>query len=166
LTINDIKGKRKMTQSNIRPLVAADLPAIKALIDATGLFPSDLLDDMTRDYLALPDGPDIWLTVDLAGPIGVAYLAPERMTDGTWNLYLIAVDPGAQGRGHGTAILRHVEALLAARRQRILLVETSGLPEFAATRGFYRANGYDAEGRIRDFYAAGEDKVIFRRALI
>lgn len=155
-----------MTRPDIRPLLQADLPAIKAVIDATGLFPSDMLDDMTQGYLAAPDGPDIWLTVDLAGPIGVAYVAPERMTEGTWNLYLIAIDPGQQGRGHGTATLRHVEALLAARGQRILLVETSGLAEFAATRGFYRANGYDEEGRIRDFYAAGEDKVIFRRALV
>jgi ribosomal protein S18 acetylase RimI-like enzyme len=155
-----------MTNTTIRPLLPADLPAIKAVIDATGLFPSDMLDDMTHDYLARPDGPGIWLTLDLAGPTGVAYVAPERMAEGTWNLYLIAIDPCAQGQGHGKAILRHVEALLAAWGQRILLVETSGLPEFAATRGFYRANGYDEEGRIRDFYAAGEDKVIFRRALI
>lgn len=155
-----------MTNPTIRPLQARDLPAIKAVIDALNLFPSDMLDDMTHDYLGLPDGPDIWLTLDLAGPIGVAYVAPERMAEGTWNLYVIAIDPGAQGQGHGTAILRHVEALLAARGQRILLVETSGLPEFAAARGFYRANGYDEEGRIRDFYAAGEDKVIFRRALM
>jgi ribosomal protein S18 acetylase RimI-like enzyme len=155
-----------MNKLIIRPLARADLPAVKAVIDATGLFPSDMLDDMTGDYLGEPDGPDIWLTVDLDGPIGVAYLAPERMAEGTWNLYLIAIDPGQQGRGHGTSVLRHVEAMLAARGQRILLVETSGLPEFAATRGFYHGNGYHEEGRIRDFYAAGEDKVIFRRALI
>jgi ribosomal protein S18 acetylase RimI-like enzyme len=154
-----------MTQTTIRRLVPADLPAIKAVIDATGLFPSDMLDDMTRDYLAVSDGPDIWLTVDLEGPAGVAYVAPERMTDGAWNLYLIAIDPGHQGRGHGSAVLRHVEGMLAARGARILLVETSGLPAFAATRAFYGANGYDAEGRIRDFYAAGDDKLIFRRAL-
>jgi ribosomal protein S18 acetylase RimI-like enzyme len=155
-----------MTQLTIRPLVHADLPAIKAVIDANDLFPSGMLDGMTQDYLAAPDSPDIWLTVDLSGPVGVAYLAPERMTEGTWNLYLIAIDPGHQGRGHGSAVMRHVEAMLAARGQRILLVETSGLPAFAATRAFYLGNGYDAEGRIRDFYAAGDDKVIFRRALI
>ncbi len=155
-----------MTKMTIRPLVRADLPAIRAVIDATGLFPSDMLDDMTRDYLAMPDGPDIWLTLDLSGPIGVAYAAPERMAEGTWNLYLIAIDPGQQGRGHGSAVLRHVEAMLAKRGQRILLVETSGLPAFTATRGFYRANDYGEEGRIRDFYAAGEDKVIFRKSLV
>ncbi len=155
-----------MTQPTIRPLHRADLPAIKAVIDATGLFPSDMLDDMTGPYLAQPDGPDIWLTADLVGPVGVAYLAPERMAEGTWNLHLIAIAPGAQGRRHGTAVLRHVEAMLAAQGQRILLVETSGLPQFAATRAFYLGNGYETEGRIRDFYAAGDDKVIFRKALV
>ena len=48
----------------------------------------------------------------------------------------------------------------------MLLLETSGLPEFARTRAFYRTNGYDEEARIREFYAAGEDKVVFRKALV
>lgn len=97
--------------------------------------------------------------------MAVAYAAPERMTAGTWNLYLIAVHPWHQGRGRGTALLRHVERALAMRGTRVLLVETSGLPAFARTRAFYRTNGYVEEARIREFYAAGEDKVVFREAL-
>jgi ribosomal protein S18 acetylase RimI-like enzyme len=157
--------EKLMTNATIRPLARADLPAIRAVIDATGLFPSGMLDDMTRDYLARPDDPDIWLTVNHAAA-GVAFLAPERLADGAWNLYLIAIDPVQQGKGHGSAVLRQVGAMLAARGQRILPVETSGLPAFAATRAFYKGNHYDAEGRIRDFYAAGDDKVIFRKVLI
>ena len=63
---------------------------------------------------------------------------------------------------HGIA---HVEDDLKARDQRLLLVETSGLESFDLTRRFYRKNGYDEEARIRDFYRAGEDKIIFRKAL-
>jgi RimJ/RimL family protein N-acetyltransferase len=40
-------------------------------------------------------------------------------------------------------------------------VETSGLPEFEATRRFYERNGYVREARIRDFYRKGEDKIVF-----
>jgi hypothetical protein len=36
---------------------------------------------------------DIWLTDDDRKPVGMAYVAPERMTEGTWNMYLIAVHP-------------------------------------------------------------------------
>jgi ribosomal protein S18 acetylase RimI-like enzyme len=55
--------------------------------------------------------------------------------------------------------------MLAARGVRLLLVETSGLPAFEGTRGFYRARGYAEEARIRDFYQAGEDKIVFRKLL-
>ncbi len=123
-----------------------------------------MLDEMTAGYFAAA-GEDAWLTGDEDGPGAVAYFAPERMTEGTWNLYLIAVRPERQGSGLGTALLRRVEETLAACGGRILLVETSGLPEFGRTRAFYRRRGYDEEARIRDFYRAGEDKVVFRKAL-
>lgn len=59
----------------------------------------------------------------------------------------------------------HVERDLTARGARILLVKTSGVPEFARTRRFYGGLGYDEEARIRDFYEDGDDKVVFRKAL-
>ncbi len=150
---------------HIRPLVQTDLAPIKAVIDANDLFPSDLLDEMTAALLADPDGPDIWLTGHLAGPQAVAYCAPERMADAVWNLLLIAVHPQAQGRGHGTALLAHVEALLIQRKQRLLIVETSGLPDFAPTRAFYQRNGYTEVAHIPEFYQAGEDKIVFLKRL-
>ena len=87
------------------------------------------------------------------------------MTEGTWNVLAIAVHPDAQGRGHGSALMRHIEASLAERGERVLLVETSGVPAFDRTRAFYRGLDYDEEARIRDYWAAGDDKVVFRKAL-
>lgn len=152
----------------IRPTVAADLPALKQVIDSNELFPSEMLDDMIAAYLANPANGEFWLTDDDekdGGPAGVAYCAPERMTEGTWNLLLIAQHPTRQGQGRGTALLKHIEHKLASRGERVLLVETSGLPSFERTREFYRKNGYDQEARIREFYNAGEDKIVFRKAL-
>ena len=151
--------------SSIRSTRAEDTPALKAVIDGTGLFPSDMLDEMLAGFLKGQGGDEVWLTDYDAGPVALAYFAPERMTQGTWNLYLIAVHPDRQGQGRGTALLRHVEQVLTARGQRVLLVETSGLPAFERTRAFYRQSGYDEEARIRDFYQAGEDKIVFRKAL-
>jgi ribosomal protein S18 acetylase RimI-like enzyme len=149
----------------IRPLTPADLPAIKQVIEATGLFPPDLLDDMAAPFLRGDAEAGFWLTDDDGGPVGLAYCVPERMTSGTWNLLLIAVHPDRQRQGRGAALMREVEARLAAAGERILLVETSGLPGFAGTRSFYARLGYGEEARIRDFYQAGEDKVVFRKAL-
>jgi ribosomal protein S18 acetylase RimI-like enzyme len=155
-----------MTTHSIRPIVAADVPGLKSVVDATGLFSGELLDDMLADYLAANATGELWL-VDIGadGPRGLAYCAPERMTEGTWNLYLIALHPDAQRQGRGRALLAEVERLLQARDARVLLVETSGLPEFEATRAFYAKCAFVQEARIRDFYRAGEDKIVFWKAL-
>lgn len=147
----------------IRPTTPDDFIALKNVIEATGLFPAEMLDGMLSDYFGGETENDYWLTDDNNGPKAFAYFAPERMTQGTWNLYLIAVHPDQQNQGRGTSILREVERILAARAARVLLVETSGLPSFEGTRAFYRKCGYDEEARIRDFYQDGEDKVVFRK---
>ena len=149
----------------IRPATSADVPALKALIDALGLFPGEMLESMIADYFTNPQSRDCWLTDEDTGPVGVAYYAPERLTDGTWNLYLIAIQADQQGQGRGAALMRYVEADLQARSERLLLVETSGLPSYDYQRAFYRRCGYTEEARIRDFYQAGEDKVVFWKVL-
>ena len=121
---------------------------------------------MLADYLDGNSNSDhFWITDDEDGLVGVAYCAPEPMTNGTWNLLLIAVRPDRQGQGRGAALMRYVEQTLTARGERLLLVETSGLANFERTRAFYRNCGYDEEARIRDFYKAGDDKIVYRKVL-
>jgi ribosomal protein S18 acetylase RimI-like enzyme len=146
-----------------------DTTALIALAAASGLFePSQ-----TEDLAQMLDGhfsnenqtQDIWLTDYDNEPVGMAYIAPERMTEGTWNLYLIAVHPDRQKQGRGKALLSYVEQMLTKRGERILLVETAGTDDFEYVRAFYRQNGYEEEARIREFYTAGVDKIVFRKAL-
>lgn len=150
----------------IRPTVADDLPGLERLIGAVGLFPAAMLEEMMAPYFARTDDTqEFWLTYDDRGPQGVAYCVPERLTDRAWNMLLIAVHPSRQGQGHGTVLLRSVESTLIGRGARMLIIETSGLDGFEAQRAFYRKCGYEEEARIRDFYVAGDDKVIFRKVL-
>ncbi len=150
----------------IRPIVQGDIPSLKVILDNTGLFPSEMLEDMISDYLANPDSTDIWFTVEVDGqPISIAYCAPERMTEGTYNLYAIAVHGNQQGRGVGAQMMEYIENLLRDQGQRILIVETSGLADYDLTREFYRKCQYTEEATIREFYAEGEDKVVFWKKL-
>ncbi|MEN9566391.1 MAG: hypothetical protein RLZZ69_1587 [Cyanobacteriota bacterium] len=153
------------TDTNIRAVTPNDLPDLKAVIKANDLFPSDMLDEMISGYFNNESESEFWFTYEDRKPVAIAYCAPERMTEGTWNLYLIAVHPDYQGQGLGTSILQYIEQMLAARGERILLVETSSLETFEGTREFYRQCGYDQEARIREFYQAGEDKIVFRKLL-
>lgn len=152
----------------IRPTTPADQAALIALVEATGLFePEETgeLDQMMTAYFSDHETSEIWLTDDEQGPAGVAYVAPERMTEGTWNLYLLAVHPDHQRQGRGTRLLQHVEKMLADRGERVLLIETAGTDDFDYVREFYRNNGYDEEARIREFYSVGMDKIVFRKGL-
>ncbi|MEM1046377.1 MAG: GNAT family N-acetyltransferase [Pseudomonadota bacterium] len=153
------------SKTSVRPVTRTDMPALKDIVDASGLFPSDMLDAMIAGYFNNEPDSGFWLIADAEDPVGLAFCAPEQMTEGTWNLYLIAVHPTRHGRGIGSALIRHIETILAGQGVRILLVETSGLPGFDRTRRFYRHCGYEEEARIRDFYQAGEDKIVFRKAI-
>ncbi|WP_029417935.1 GNAT family N-acetyltransferase [Brevundimonas bacteroides] len=149
----------------VRATRSDDLPALRQIIDSTGLFPGEMIDDMATPFLTESGSADRWLTLDDGEPIGVAYFAPERMTAGTWNLLLIAIRSDRQGQGLGARLIDAVEQALASDGQRVLLVETSGLPEFERTRAFYDGRHYRREAVIHDFYQAGEDKVVFWKRL-
>lgn len=151
---------------DIREIEPKDLKRLKEVIDSTGLFPSSLLDDMTIDFFTNQDTSEIWLTKEVDNiPVAVVYCAPERMTEGTFNLYLIAIDQKFQGKGIGSEMMTYVENLLHEKGNRILIVETSSLPEFELTRKFYDNLGYIREAVIREFYQEGEDKVVFWKKL-
>lgn len=149
----------------IRPTQPEDKPAILAIAGAIGFQPDEIetLGEMLADHLK--GNGELWFTDDDQGLVGVAYCAPERMTSGTWNLLFIAIHPDQQGQGRGTALIHQVEQTLMAQGVRLLLVETSGVPDFDPTRQFYRHCGYEEEARIREFYDAGDDKIVFRKAL-
>ena len=98
-------------------------------------------------------------------PIAVVYCAPERMTLGTYNFYLIAIHKNFQGRGIGSELMLYVENLLIKNSNRILVVETSGLHEFELTRKFYNKLNYKREATLREFYQEGEDKIVFWKKL-
>jgi len=154
-----------MSNSNIRSSEPQDLRAIKVIIDANELFPSAYLDDMFSGHTDPAMEQEFWLTYDDNGAKAVAYCAPERMTNGTWNLLLIAVHPDLQGQGIGRLLISHIETLLKKLGIRVLLVETSSTDTFIRTRSFYEQIGYDNEACIRDYYDAGDDKIVFRKAL-
>lgn len=154
----------------IRPTTPDDSAALIALAVAAEMFAANetaALGKVLADYFGgkLDDG-HVWVTDEEEGePCGVAYYAPDLMADRTWYLYMIAVHPNYQRRGRGMALIEHVENELRSRGERLLLVETSSLPKYDRARTFYTKCGFEQEARIRDFYAAGDDKIVFRKAL-
>ncbi|MCZ2340361.1 MAG: GNAT family N-acetyltransferase [Bacteroidales bacterium] len=149
-----------------------DSSVLVTLAAGTGVFKPleiDTLAEVLDDYHAVCQTEyghlACTLTVDEV-PAGFVYLAPVAMTDRTWEIWWIVVDKNRQGQGLGQKLLAHAEQQAAEAGGRILFIETSSLPHYEPTRRFYRKHGYTLAGQLPDFYAAGDDKVIFRKPLI
>ncbi len=150
----------------IRPIIEADIPYLKEVLDSIELFPAEILEDMISDYFTNPDNEELWFTaIDIDIPISLGYCAPEKLTDGTFNLYAIGVKNNLQGKGIGKLMMTYIEEELRLRGHRILIVETSSLDEFELTRKFYENLSYSKEAIIRDFWKEGDDKVIYVKRL-
>lgn len=97
--------------------------------------------------------------------LGYVCFGPRPLTQGTFDLYWIAVDPAHRGQGIGPALSERVEAEVRRRGGRLLLAETSSTPGYAPARRFYEACGYRYEAVIHNFYAPGDDLIIFGKEL-
>ncbi len=150
----------------IRAVTRNDIEGLKDVLNSIELFPSEMLDDMISDYLNNPESDEIWfLALENDLPISIGFCAPEKLTEGTYNLYAIGVREDIQGKGIGSKMMTYLENRLIEKEARILIVETSGTDDFELTRRFYENLNYSREAVIRDFWKDGDDKVIYWKKL-
>ncbi len=154
-------------QVGLRGLTPADRARIEAISRAVGLFREDeiavaleVFEESCapgRGYHTLGAEVDDRL-------VGWICWGHTPCTLDTYDLYWMAVDPVCQGTGVGTALLEEMERRLAGTTG-LVVVETAGRPDYAGTRAFYQARGYRAVSVIPDFYAPGDDQVVFIKRL-
>jgi ribosomal protein S18 acetylase RimI-like enzyme len=97
--------------------------------------------------------------------VGYACWGPTPGTEGTFDLYWIAVDASRQGGGVGSQLLAHVERTLQAGGGRLIVVETSSRADYAPTRAFYERRGYARAATLPGYYAPGDNLVIYLKEL-
>ena len=153
-------------QYKIRLATQADAIAVNNISRETGLSGGE----GDNSKLEPMDDQHTWIVLqdDSGMIVGAAYFGPESHSDRVWNLYFLAVTKQYQGGGTGSALVAWVEANLRTRGTdiaKLLLIETSSVDSFEPTRTFYRKQGYVEEARIREYYGAGDDKVVFWKSL-
>lgn len=155
---------------HLRHLTPADRGRIEEITRAVGLFREEeiavaleVFDEAAR--AGSRGEPYCALAAELDGqPVGWICWGPTPCTIGTYDLYWMVVDPAVQDNGIGTALLLEMERRLAGTA-RLIIIETAGRPDYAPTRAFYQARGYRATATIPDFYAPGDDQVVFVKAV-
>ncbi len=97
--------------------------------------------------------------------LGFTCYGPHPLTQSTYDLYWIIAHKDARGRGVGRELITQTEKEVAKLGGTLLIAETSGTDLYAPTRGFYEKLGYRKEAVIKDFYARGDDLVMYTKKL-
>lgn len=154
-----------MAPARLRPLSPDDRDRLEAITRATGLFSDEEVPVALEVFDAAVAGSDDYTALGaVAGDTLAGWICwgPTPCTVGTFDLYWIAVDPAQHNAGIGSLLLAHMERQLAGHA-RLVVVETAGRDAYAPTRAFYERRGYDAVARIPDFYAPGDDQVVYTK---
>jgi ribosomal protein S18 acetylase RimI-like enzyme len=149
-----------------------DADRVRRLVAATGFFRPDEIEiavELVTEALAkgaesgyrfvFADGPG---GAELSG---YACFGPVPATQTGFDLYWIAVSPSSQRQGLGRRLLAATELEARAEGGQRLYADTSGRPDYAPTRAFYHRSGFVVAAVFPDFYADGDDKVVFSKPL-
>lgn len=142
---------------------------MKIMRDTPEFKPAEVVvaEEVIDSYLLNPHGSGYRVFVaeaDLA-VIGYICYGPTPLTEGTWDIYWMAVTEEKRGRGIGEALLAHAEERIGETQGRLIVIETSSQAAYEKTRHFYSSHGYEVIARLPDFYAPGDDKLIFQKQL-
>ncbi len=156
--------------TRLEPVAPIHRAAIERLLRETGRFRPPEIDvalEVMDAFFAAPDRDYSALgAFTLDGElVGYACYGPTPCTAGTYDLYWIAVTPANQNAGVGTLLLQEVERRLARADARLVIIETSSHALYAPTRAFYARRGYAEVARVPDFYADGDDRLIFAKRI-
>lgn len=153
----------------IRKAAAADTSAVMEIIRRTAFFRpvEETIAQEVLDQACTAEGNGYQSYVaETDGRVGGwVCFGTTPCTLGTFDVYWIAVDPDRQQAGLGSRLLAFAERQIAEQAGRLVIIETSGLEKYRPTRLFYDKNGYTLVACIEDFYAPGDPKLIYTKAL-
>jgi ribosomal protein S18 acetylase RimI-like enzyme len=166
----DEKCEWSQTIALRREVVPADRERVRALVRATGFFsPSevDVAVELVDERLTKGAGSGYHFVFAETGGecVGYACYGPIPATAVSYDLYWIVVHKNRQRRGLGQLLLDAAERRIRAAGGRRVYVDTSNRAQYEPTRAFYESRGYRREAVLPDFYAPGDDKVIYVKVL-
>ena len=147
-----------------------DVVRVRALVASTGFFnPAEVevAADLVTERLTkgIRSGYHFVLAERGSALVAYACYGPIEGTQGSFELYWIAVAPEEQGKGLGVQVFTRAEAAMRKSGAKSIYADTSSSDRYAGTRGFYQRMGFHEEARLSDFYAPGDSKIVYVKPL-
>jgi ribosomal protein S18 acetylase RimI-like enzyme len=159
-------GKKNLPKISIRYTSPEDRTKILSILRETNFFrPQELMvaEEVLDDALAKgPQGHyQSFVAEDGRDIVGWICFGPTPCTVGTFDIYWIVVAPGKQRCGIGACLMQYATDIIKKRNGRMIIAETSGSERYLSTRRFYEKMNYRRACCVENFYALGDDKVIY-----
>ena len=151
----------------LRREVSPDDPeTITTIVTSTGFFRDDeiqVASELAEERLqkGAASGYE-FLFAEMAGET-VAYCCYGLIpcTIHSYDIYWIATHRDYMKRGIGKYLLQETEKAILFLGGQGIYVETSSKDQYAPTRAFYEKNQYLLQARFANFYAQGDDKLVY-----
>lgn len=151
-------------------VMADDVGRVRSLVASTGFFNAaevEVAGELVTERLAkgIRSGYHFILAERGSGLVAYACYGPIEGTQGSFDLYWIAVAPEEQRKGLGVQVFTRAETAMRKAGAKKIYADTSSSDRYAPTRGFYQRMGFEEEARLPDFYGPGDGKIIYAKAL-
>jgi len=152
-------------------LKQGDIAAIRNMAVRAGVFSEEEIGvavELAEDKLTKGSASDYhFMLADIHDAlVGYTCFGRIPLTEARYDLYWIVVSADIQQKGIASALMGQTETSLHALGGRILYAETSSRAIYAPAHGFYRKQGFTESACLKDFYADGDDKLIFSKLLV
>lgn len=151
-------------------LLPSDGAAVRCIAESTGYFSGaeiaiavELVDE--RLSRGEESGYRFLFTETGGNIIGFSCFGPVPATLSSFDLYWIVVRHDFQGQGAGRKLLAMTELSIKGAGGRRVYADTSARDQYEPTRRFYESQGYRQAAFLPDFYAPGDGKIIYVKAI-
>ena len=148
----------------------SDLDAVREIVRSSGYFSEEEIEiacELVSERLLLGRKSSYhFLFVEHSGQVS-AYSCFGRIpgTACSYDLYWIAVRNDCRGQGIGKKLLEKTEKRVEEMGGCRIYIETSSRVLYESTRQFYLRSRYEIAAILDDFYAPGDDKIIYTKTL-
>lgn len=152
----------------IRALKASECEEVVEVVEANGNFSADevaIAKELIDICIERPDQRDYFIFVyedeEQKRIAGFLIVGPTPATEGTYDMYWIAVHPDFYGKGVAQALDEKAVEFAKERGGYLIIAETSSQDSYERTRAFYEKQGYQKLSVIADYYKPGDDLIVF-----
>jgi len=171
--VTTVKAKAKTkksaaTSQRIRKKVKlSDIETVRSLVSKTGAFNTEEV-GIAAELVAetalkgeKKSGYSFYFIEEGGRILGYSCFGRVPLTESSYDLYWLLVDPDFQNKGIAKQLLELTEKAVASEGGTQLYAETSSKDNYKPARAFYQKVGFSECARQKDFYKKGDDKVTY-----